>query len=88
MLLITLFIIKNLSKWKIWPVELQTLSNCSVLLYVETPSDVSIKLHFITGKTERCEPTPCFNGAICIPTNDSYKCNCQDGYSGYKCESE
>ena len=49
---------------------------------------MSIKLHFITGKTERCEPTPCFNGATCIPTNDSYKCNCQDGYSGYKCESE
>ena len=33
-----------------------------------------------------CEPNPCHNGGLCVPTNGTFTCQCAEGYTGDKCE--
>ncbi len=35
---------------------------------------------------ECAELTPCLNGAVCMDTPGSYKCQCQLGFSGKNCQ--
>ena len=33
-----------------------------------------------------CDSSPCENGATCVPTSDSFHCQCQSGTAGERCE--
>ena len=35
---------------------------------------------------DHCEPNPCLNGSECIPTSETYFCNCTDSWDGDNCE--
>eukprot|EP00795_Rhopilema_esculentum_P000716 gene716-10430_t len=39
-----------------------------------------------TKRTSSCSNSPCKNGASCIETLQSYRCQCIDGYGGKNCE--
>ena len=34
-----------------------------------------------------CEPNPCQNSGSCIPSGDSFVCNCTEGFTGVLCQS-
>ena len=35
-----------------------------------------------------CHSSPCQNGATCENSDDSYTCDCPDGYEGTNCETK
>ena len=39
-----------------------------------------------SASTNFCEPNPCLNGSECIPTSETYFCNCTDDWDGDNCE--
>lgn len=48
-----------------------------------------IKKHFILLfiDIDECEPVnPCENGGTCENQPGGYSCNCENGYTGQKCE--
>ena len=38
-------------------------------------------------ESEPCDNEPCFNGGICIPNGDDYRCRCKPGFEGFHCET-
>ena len=42
---------------------------------------------FFPSDINECNSSPCQNGAVCIDGDNSYTCQCPDGYSGDNCET-
>ena len=38
------------------------------------------------SRSNPCDPNPCQNGGQCVDQDNSYKCLCQEGFSGTNCE--
>ena len=45
----------------------------------------SISYMSITTLESACVDKPCKNGGTCVPEEDSYLCECREGYSGDNC---
>ena len=41
--------------------------------------------NLITDETDECSPNPCDNGGNCTDGDNSYSCECADGYKGTDC---
>ena len=41
--------------------------------------------NLITDETDECSPNPCDNGGTCTDGDNTYSCECADGYKGTDC---
>ena len=44
-------------------------------------------LKYVIADEDDCDPNPCQNGGSCIDAVGSYKCVCEDGYTGDNCQT-
>ena len=78
------FIVDHMSN-KIYPSILFETCMSFVKMLV---SCVMMRLLYNSTEQNFCKPNPCSIHAKCVETQDSFKCICEEGYKGEKCNGK
>ncbi len=60
----------------------------AILTVDDGAGHVGQSLPFELSVAAACDPDPCQNGSVCVPVDDSYQCQCPDGYEGQNCDQD
>ena len=72
---------------KIWPQGFICLFTWAIFHNIQTCQQIYLLIYLLSIDMDECASNPCQNNATCIDQVAGYRCQCNPGYAGNRCQN-